>query len=93
MSRESETLTRFIEVYCREKHAGEALCAERADLLGFARGRLERCPLDPKPKCKDCKVHCYAPAYRAKVREVMRFSGMHFVRRGRLDWLLKYFMS
>jgi hypothetical protein len=29
---------------------------------------------------------------REKMRQVMRFSGLHFVRRGRLDWLFKYFL-
>ncbi len=86
-------LQRFIAVYCRKNHAppGE-LCAECGDLLAYARGRLEKCPLDPKPKCKHCEVHCYQPEYRDKIRKVMKFSGMHFVRRGRLDWLVRYFM-
>jgi len=26
------------------------------------------------------------------MREIMRFSGLYFVRRGRLDWLVKYFL-
>ena len=25
------------------------------------------CPLDPKPTCKNCKIHCYAPENRAKI--------------------------
>ena len=29
---------------------------------------------------------------REKMRQVMRFSGLHFVRRGRLDWLFKYYL-
>ena len=32
------------------------------------------------------------PEYRAKIKEVMRFSGIYFVKRGRLDWLVRYFM-
>ena len=88
-------LRRFVGVYCRRKHhSGEgALCEECDELLAYARGRLEKCPLDPKPKCRDCTVHCYAPAYRQRIREVMRFSGMHFVKRGRLDWLVRYFLT
>jgi len=45
----------------------------------------------PKPKCKDCPVHCYKIEYRRRIKEVMRFSGIYFVKRGRVDWLIKYF--
>ncbi len=48
------------------------------------------CPLDPKPTCKNCKIHCYAPENRAKIREVMRFSGMHMIIRGRVDMIFHY---
>ncbi|NOZ23439.1 MAG: nitrous oxide-stimulated promoter family protein [Planctomycetes bacterium] len=94
VDRERQTLTRFVEVYCREHHHrnGNGLCEECGDLLDYARKRLERCPHDPKPKCKDCETHCYKPEYRARIKEVMRFSGMHFVKRGRMDWLIKYFL-
>ena len=87
-------LRRFIEVYCRKHHApaGGPLCRQCHELLDYARQRLAACPLDPKPKCKNCRVHCYRPEYRRQIREVMRFSGMHFVRRGRLDWLIRYFL-
>jgi hypothetical protein len=92
--REFETLTKFVEVYCRDHHGtdGKTPCAECADLLSYARVRLDKCPYDPKPKCKDCKTHCYKPQYRARVKEVMRYSGMYFVKHGRIDWLVKYFM-
>ena len=91
--REAETLTRFIEIYCREKHQLPALCQECADLLAYAIRRLQACRYDPKPKCKNCQTHCYAIAYRENIRSVMRFSGMYMVKRGRLDWLLKYFLT
>lgn len=89
------TLRRFIEVYCRGCHGGDGgrLCDECADLLAYATDRLAKCPFDPKPKCKDCSAHCYAAGYRAGIKEVMRFAGMHFVKRGRIDWLLRYFLG
>lgn len=94
-NREKETLERFIEVFCRKNHftMRGTLCPDCAELRDYARQRLEKCPYDPKPKCKDCSTHCYKPEYRSRIREVMRFSGMHFVRRGRVDWLVKYFLS
>ncbi|MCP4379577.1 MAG: nitrous oxide-stimulated promoter family protein [bacterium] len=90
-----QMLTKFIEVYCSKTHStvDEQLCDECSELLSYASDRLARCPLDPKPKCKDCHVHCYDEAHREKIKEVMKFSGMYFVKRGRLDWLVKYFIS
>jgi len=93
VDREIKVLKRFVEVYCRKHHGtdGNGPCEECADLLQYAQKRVEKCPYDPKPKCKDCTTHCYKPEYRQKIRSVMRFSGIYFVRRGRLDWLVRYF--
>lgn len=91
--READILRKFIAVYCRKRHAsGRRLCLNCSDLLQYALERLERCPYDPKPICRRCLTHCYPPERREEMREIMRFSGMHFVRRGRLDWLVKYFL-
>ncbi|MCD6307542.1 MAG: nitrous oxide-stimulated promoter family protein [Candidatus Latescibacteria bacterium] len=90
-----DTLKKFIDVYCKAHHGrnDDGLCTECGDLLEYARSRLERCPYDPKPKCKNCATHCYGPEYRERIRAVMKFSGMHFVRRGRIDWLILYFLT
>jgi hypothetical protein len=92
-AQEATTLASFIVIYCRENHKTLSLCADCADLLAYAKKRLGACPYEPKPKCKNCQTHCYGPAYRAKIQAVMRFSGMYMVKRGRLDWLFKYFLS
>jgi hypothetical protein len=91
---EKLVLGKFILVYCQKKHhppKGQ-MCESCAELLEYALVKLEKCPFDPKPKCKECKVHCYKDDYRQRIREVMKFSGIHFVKRGRLDWLFKYFL-
>ena len=67
------------------------VCAECRDFLAYAIERRRRCPLDPKPTCKHCHIHCYRPGHREKVREIMRFSGKYLMRRGRLDLLWHYF--
>lgn len=92
--REEKVLNTFISVFCKAKHGrdGKALCEDCRNLLAYALKRLDLCPYDPKPRCKACPSHCYKPDYRAKIREVMRFSGTYFVKRGRLDWLVRYFM-
>ena len=67
------------------------VCGECRDFLAYAIERRRRCPLDPKPVCKHCHIHCYRPGHREKVREIMRFSGQYLMRRGRLDLLWHYF--
>jgi len=67
------------------------VCKECSDFLLYAFERRLRCPLAEKPVCKHCPVHCYKPEYRAKVREIMRFSGQYLIMRGRLDLLWHYF--
>jgi hypothetical protein len=69
----------------------QRLCAECREFLEYAMTRRLRCPLDPKPACKHCPVHCYRPGHREKVKEIMRFSGRRLIRRGRLDLLWHYF--
>jgi len=67
------------------------LCQSCADLLAYAIKRRLSCPLDPKPSCKHCPVHCYQSEYREKIRFVMRYSGMRLLLRGRLDLVWHYF--
>lgn len=67
------------------------VCPECAGLLSYAFERRLRCPLEEKPACKHCQVHCYKPGHRDRVREIMRFSGKHLIRCGRLDLLWQYF--
>jgi hypothetical protein len=68
-----------------------SVCDECRDFLLYAFERRLRCPLDEKPFCKHCHVHCFKPGHREKVRDIMRFSGQYLIRRGRLDLLWHYF--
>lgn len=69
----------------------QRFCSECRDFLLYAAARRLKCPLDPKPSCKHCHIHCYRPGHREKVREIMRYSGRHLIRRGRIDLLWHYF--
>jgi hypothetical protein len=95
IARELALVKAFIGVYCHAHHHAprRELCTECNALLAYATARLRHCPYDPKPACKRCPTHCYRAGERARMKAVMRFSGMHFVKRGRLDWLVKYFLS
>jgi hypothetical protein len=66
------------------------LCHDCQKLLSHGIAKLLLCPYDPKPMCKKCETHCYAPGYWEKVREVMRFSGLYLMKRGRLDLMIHY---
>ena len=66
------------------------LCRECADLVHHGIRKRELCPLDPKPSCKKCHIHCYSKEYRAKIREIMAFSGRRQILRGRIDYLWHY---
>ena len=66
-------------------------CDACLSLLHYAIERRLNCPLDEKPACKHCKVHCYNVEYREKVRFIMRYSGQTLIKRGRLDLLWHYF--
>jgi hypothetical protein len=63
------------------------LCSSCSRLLHHALVKRCHCPMNPKPVCKHCPKHCYAPAYRQQIREVMAYSGRKLVMRGRLDYL------
>jgi Nitrous oxide-stimulated promoter len=66
------------------------ICHDCSRLLEHGIAKLSLCTQEPKPSCRKCKVHCYAPGYRENVRQVMRFSGSYLVKRGRLDLLLHF---
>lgn len=76
LERERRTVLAMIRLYCRARHGGRKLCAECRALGEYASGRLGRCPFgEGKPTCAACPVHCYAPAMRERIREVMRRAG------------------
>lgn len=70
---------------------GIALCPACRELLDYALLKRRNCPLEPKPTCRHCHIHCYSTEYRARIREIMAFSGRKMIMRGRLDYLWHYF--
>jgi hypothetical protein len=82
-------LAACFDIYCSEKHEGlkalyiddwgvvidpqHKLCPECQELLHYTMNRYLRCPHSPKPDCKTCDNHCFAPAYRLRFQEVIRF--------------------
>ena len=69
---------------------GLLLCQDCQKLLNHGIAKLLLCPYNPKPRCKKCVTHCYAPGYRERIREIMRFSGLYLIKHGRLDMIVHY---
>ena len=68
-----------------------SLCSDCTRLLTYGLTMRLKCPHEPKPMCKKCETQCYHGEYKSKIREVMKFSGMYLVKRGRMDLLYHYF--
>ena len=102
-------LASFIGLYCKSKHANRIyqvpadlqrkmgkqllLCRDCADLLEHGMKKRALCPLDPKPACKNCHIHCYTPEYRQQIRTIMAYSGKRMILKGRLDYLWHYYFK
>lgn len=76
--KEKKLIPVMIKKYCRGKHGakGKEICAECSELTEYALFRLDKCPFKANKKfCSFCKVHCYKPEMREKIKNVMRYSG------------------
>lgn len=73
---EKKILREMILLYCNKKHKSNTLCSECRELLEYSNNRVDNCKyIDEKSFCSNCKIKCYSPKTKEKIREVMRFSG------------------
>jgi len=77
MVREKNTVAAMINIFCHKSHkTRDGLCDECRELLDYADKRLDKCPFQAgKTTCANCRVHCYKPSARERIKEVMRFAG------------------
>ena len=86
--REKKMVSEMIALYCKKKHHTKITrkkdgsrtkrsSARNAWHCQSMRARADdKCPfMETKTFCSNCRVHCYKPEMREKIREVMRFSG------------------
>ena len=76
--RERAVVTEMIAVFCHGHHGthGSELCPECSELADYAATRIKKCPfMATKSFCSQCRVHCYASAERARIKDVMRYAG------------------
>ncbi len=56
------------------------LCPACTELHAYATARIAACPhMGTKTFCSACPTHCYRPAMRERIREVMRWSGPRMI--------------
>lgn len=84
--KEQYVVEEMIRLYCKKKHKdqwkqkGNDMCDECRQLAEYAKFRSEKCPfMEHKTFCANCKVHCYKPDMREKIRNVMKFSGPRMI--------------
>lgn len=68
----------MIKKYCHGNHGtkGSEVCADCSELTEYALFRLEKCPFKKdKHFCSTCRIHCYKPEMREKIKAVMKYAG------------------
>lgn len=83
--KEKKIIPVMIIKYCKGNHKavrkeqgikGKEVCAECKELTEYALFRLDKCPFKVNKKfCSFCKIHCYKPEMREKIKQVMKYSG------------------
>lgn len=75
---EKKIVAQMVTIYCHGKRHERTgtLCEDCQKLLEYANTRIEHCPfMESKTFCAHCKVHCYKPAMREQIRQVMAYAG------------------
>ncbi len=87
--KEKKLIPIMITMYCKGNHKierkqqgvkGNDTCTECRELIEYALFRLEKCSFKENKKfCSLCKVHCYKPEMRKKIKSVMKYSGPRMI--------------
>ncbi|SKC17544.1 Uncharacterized protein YgbA [Kosakonia radicincitans] len=74
--REKLTILKMIALYQRACPDAVSSESHYANLYAYAEKRLDKCVFgEEKPACKQCPVHCYQPAKREEMKQIMRWAG------------------
>lgn len=80
--KDGETVWAMVRIHCHGRHgtAGARVCESCEALADYARARLALCPFGVhKTTCRECPIHCYRPAERAAIKDVMRHAGPQMI--------------
>lgn len=58
------------------KDISYSLCFSCEKTFLYSYARLQECPNDPKPRCRNCKNPCYEKSKWKELAKIMRYSGM-----------------
>ena len=73
ISREKLTIKKMIDLYQAKCPQASAEPEHYEALFVYAQKRLDKCVFgEEKPACKQCPVHCYQPAKREEMKQIMR---------------------
>lgn len=79
--REKKTIEIIIRLYCKNSHkTKDKLCSECSELLVYALKKIDNCRFKAeKPVCGKCKIHCYKPGMRQRIKTAMRTTGYRLI--------------
>lgn len=76
IKREKTTIHKMLRLYEQSNPDADKTPEHYEDLFRYASKRLDRCVFgEEKPACKHCPIHCYQPARREEMKQVMRWAG------------------
>ena len=72
ISREKLTIKKMIDLYQAKCPQASAEPEHYEALFVYAQKRLDKCVFgEEKPACKQCPVHCYQPAKREEMKQII----------------------
>lgn len=74
---EKNLVKKMILFYCKNnRHSKDTPCKDCDELIEYAAMRIDKCPfMETKTFCSNCRIHCFKPDMRNRIKEVMRYSG------------------
>lgn len=76
IAREKLTIQKMIALYQSRCPGASTEEGHYDALFAYAQKRLDKCIFgEEKPACKQCPVHCYQPAKREEMKQIMRWAG------------------
>lgn len=76
IAREKLTIKKMIALYANRCPQASNDKTHYDALFSYAQKRLDKCVFgEEKPACKQCPVHCYQPAKREEMKQIMRWAG------------------
>ncbi|MBN1799652.1 MAG: nitrous oxide-stimulated promoter family protein [Spirochaetales bacterium] len=81
LKNEKKTVKAMMEMFCSAHHKREhGLCPECNIIFEYAESRIDKCRFKSQNLvCSECRVHCFRPEMREKIKVIMRYSGPRMV--------------